>query len=147
MVPIVRASFGDVISSEITGAIAPLLLFLLVLGAILIWDRQARRRRKPYILIRILAAPADSTTRPSLLDAEREAIAEKIDTIIEDAGLGPTRVLLFQGKPTTDLIIETTDPEGTASRVQTLLLGLPVAISDVGRPGDLRWHTKLWRHM
>jgi hypothetical protein len=140
-------ALGTLISSNVAGAIAPLLLFLLFLFAIFIWDRRARSRRRPYVLIRIVATPSGSTTRPSLMDRESETIATKISGIIEGAGLGPMKVLLFQDKPTTDLIVETTEPDETASRVRTLLVGLPVTISNVGRPGDLRWHTKLWRHL
>ena len=147
MISMVCATFGIVISSNIAGAITPLLLFLLFLCAIFIWDRRARSRRKAYVLICIVTEPAGLTTRPSLMDPEIETIARKIDDIIESVGLGPMKVMLFQGKPTTDLIVETTEPEATVSRVRTLLAGLPVTISTAGRPGDLRWHTKLWRHL
>ncbi len=141
-----RATLGPAISSSIVAAIAPLLMFLLFLGAIFIWQRRARTRNKPHVLIRIVA-PTDVPTRPSLMSPESEIVARKIDQIIEGAGLGPIKVLLFQGKPTTDLIVETDEPDALASRVQALLAGLPVTILNVGRPGDLRWHTRLWRHL
>jgi hypothetical protein len=143
----VRATYILAISTNLVRGVAPLLLFLLFLTAIFIWDSRWRSRRRPHVLIRILTVPAGSATRPSLMDAEVEMIAKKIDSIIEGAGLGPIRVLLFQGKPTTDLIVETDEPDLTASRVQTLLVGLPVAVLTAGRPGDLRWHGKLWRHL
>ena len=147
MTAMVRTTFILAISSNVVRGVAPLLLFLLFLSAIFIWNRRGQSRRRPHVLIRILAAPAGSATRPSLMNAEVETIAKKINGIIEGAGLGPIRVLLFQGKPTTDLIVETDEPDLTASRVQTLLVGLPVAILNAGRPGDLKWHTKLWRHL
>lgn len=142
------ASFAvSIISSAGIRALAPLLLFLLFLCAVLVWSRRSRRRRKAYVLIRLAAPGARPTTRPPLLDPDSETIARNINGIIEGAGLGPTKVVLFQGIPTTDLIVETDEPEATTTRVQALLVGLPVTILNVGRPGDVRWHTKLWRHL
>lgn len=146
MTSMVRATLILPVSSDVVRGVAPLLLFLLFLSAIFIWNRRGRTRRR-HVVIRILTAPTGSATRPSLMTAEGETIAKTIDGIINGAGLGPIRVLLFQGKPTTDLIVETDEPDRTASLVETLLVGLPVAILNVGRPGDLRWHTKLWRHL
>lgn len=130
----------------ILSAAFPLLIFFSLLTVILVWNRHTRSAQKNYILIRVETS-VGAVMRPARMNAEDEMIARKIDVMIDDAGLGPLKVLLFQEQPTADLFLEVDDPDVVVPRLRDLLAGLPVTISNIGRPGDIRWHAKLWRHI
>jgi hypothetical protein len=46
-----------------------------------------------------------------------------------------------------ELLVETSESRGSARLLESVLSAYPVAISIVGRPGDVRWVRRLWRHV
>jgi hypothetical protein len=133
-------------SRDAVGAFAPLLVFIAFLLVLFVWDRRSRNRRQTSVLVAVGRRRAFST-RPPLLKEQDFAVIEQVRSVIDTIGLGPPKVLMFQGEPTLDMIIETDEPHGVIRQLKLMLANVPVQIANVGRPGDLTWFMKLWRHI
>jgi hypothetical protein len=114
--------------------------FLVVLIAILIWH-EWRVKHSPLRFV-IAVGQGRWRTRPLLMRSiEDKELAESVARALEEGGFTPPKVLLFQGRPTMDLIFDPDKPGVTSAQLSDLLRGLPVRIESVrGETLPLRYH-------
>jgi len=125
---------------EIAAVLAPFV-------AVAIWSRWRRGAKSERVLVAVGARPRFSTRPPLVKRPEDLALLKEIGEAIDRAGLGPARVLMFLGRPSMDIVVDAKEPEVVLRELATVLGSFPVALSAVGRAGDLAWHARLWRHM
>jgi hypothetical protein len=129
-------------------SIAPWLGFapIALLIGIAIWDRFTQSTAKKFVLIRVGDHPMWTTRPPLITTAAQVESARNVATQLETMGF-TAKSLVFLGTPTMDLIVESEEPEQLAPHLAQTLRDVPVVVRAVGRPGDLIWFSRLWRHM
>jgi len=115
--------------------------FLAVLIAVLIWQ-EWRFNQAPLRFVIAVGRQRWWRTRPLLMRSiEDKELAVSVARALEEGGFTPPKVLLFQGLPTMDLILEPEKPGVTASQLSDALRGFSVRIDGVrGDRLPMRYH-------
>ena len=100
-----------------------------------------------YVLIRVGGFRRFST-RPRLVAGEADLdLLKSVGRAVEQANLGAPKSVLFQGRPTMDLLLFASEPQATAQTLRVLLREWPVQVAALGRYGDLSYVRHMWRHL
>ena len=114
--------------------------FLAVLIAAFIWARWSSTHGQLRFIIAV--GPRNRwRTRPLMMRLpEEKDLVGAVVRVLEEGGIRSPRVILFQGQPTMDLIVDSEDTGLTLPQISDLLQSWPVRIEAVrGRRMPLRY--------
>jgi hypothetical protein len=114
--------------------------------AFAVWQRMKRSHTPDRVLVAVGQRPKWTTRPPVIRTSDQLALVKNVGAEIERAGF-TAKAVLFLGQPTMDLILEAQDPEQVVQHLASVLGNFPVVVRAVGRPDDLKWVSRLWRHM
>jgi hypothetical protein len=80
-----------------------------------------RRKQPEYVLVAVGSRSRLSTGPALVTDQAALSQLREIGTLIETIGVGTAMSMTFLGKPTMDLLVETSDPKGTARVLESAL--------------------------
>lgn len=105
----------DMTAVYVVGAI------LAVLVAVLIWEHWSFTHA-PIRFVIAVGSQSKWQTRPLLMRVvEDKELVGAVVHVLEEAGYAPPKVLLFQGQPTMDLLLDSDTPGTTSSQISDLL--------------------------